>query len=89
MSYWHEICLAIYGGLISLKGKITMAQSTWQPPNLALYNHQPSQTQAGLSHKQRQLVWLTAITLSWLVGLGAVKFCLILYKLAQQVFLAL
>ncbi len=66
-----------------------MTQSTWQPPNLAQYTPQPSQTHEGLSQKQKRLVWSMALVLSWLVGLGAVKFCLILYTLARQGLLVL
>lgn len=62
-----------------------MSQLIWNPPNLDYYSNKPSQCYQDLSHNQKVLIWLLAVGSSWLMGLGVVKLCLMLYATVGQV----
>lgn len=62
-----------------------MSQSVWRPPNIDRYTGQPTQCYRAFSPKQKVLIWLLAVVLSWFMGLGVVKLSLILYDVLGQV----
>ncbi len=60
-----------------------MSQPIWLPPNLEQYTCKPMQRYQTFPPKQKILIWLVAVFLTWLMGLGVVKLSLILYALLR------
>ena len=62
-----------------------MLQPLWHPPNIEHYICTPTRCYRAFSPKQKILIWLLTVVLSWLMGLGVVKLSLILYDMLRQV----
>lgn len=58
-----------------------MSQSIWHPPNSKRCTCKPTKRYQAFSAQQKILIWLAALVLSWLMGLGVVKLSLILYAM--------
>lgn len=61
-----------------------MSQPIWHPPNIERYTCKPARRYQAFSPKQKIVIWLVAVILSWLMGLGVVKLGLMLYALLGQ-----